>query len=70
MKEPKPALVVALGMKPKPAKEVKAGGDPMGPTGLPAAADEVFNSLKSGNRQAFSTALKAFVEMCSDSYEE
>lgn len=53
------------GMPPDSGDEDESDED----EGVSAAADEVFDALKSGDRKAFASSLKAFVSMC-DSYED
>lgn len=65
-------IILALGGKPKAAKDVDAGEDPMGPPGpgLDAAAEEVMSAIQSGDAMALKEGLKAFVEQCMHQYGE
>ena len=51
--------------KPKEEAEAGEGADPA----LLMAAEDCIAAMKAGDAEGFASAMKAFVEMCSTSYE-
>lgn len=41
-------------------------GEDVAAAGKQAAADDVYSAMKAGDKQAFATALEAFVHLCYD----
>lgn len=63
---------MVLGLKPKGGKSEEPDGDEKESgddeaSDYDAAADELFDALKSGDRKGFATALKAAVMACTES---
>ncbi len=74
MKDPG-VIAIALGKK-KPMGEEDMGEEHDGEEGIAAdeeeqaAADEVYDAVKSGDKEAFAHALKGFVHLCYLKHEE
>jgi hypothetical protein len=67
-KKPLAALILAKVSKDKPDEKPESDSSDMG---LESAIDEMFDAIKSGDKEAFAKAFKDGVSMCdNDSYDE